>query len=1209
MFEGQAQVAPRRQGSLREAGQTQKTRQQEANRRQAGRSEVKPLNRIARRAAGSLGLFAVVLGVGAGPAFAAPVLNVLLTRQASEVQVISVKASGGQYRLRWGTGGPGVSETGDLPYNAGEAAVQSALNALTNVSAGGGSVTVAGSGVAGTSQVRFDGGPLANTDVPQLTGTDGTIPLSGAGSRVVVKAHYLSGVSRADAKLPYRVAVKNTGADPTVGVVTAKIELPAGLQTSVLKTEGTGWTCEKFPAAGTEVAKANCTRSDALAAGASYPPLTVTAALGADVPEHAVATATVSNAASATATATDEFDFVFRPFALSFLDSEAIDAQGNRYTQAGGHPFSAGIDFGWTSARNQPGDAHGPIENPRKVVIDLPRGLVANALAVPQLCPSLEDVIASTCPAASAVGLVDVDVALQSDFHNFPLTVFAIEPEVGLPAQFGFAETVTLRASYTLSPRLRADDGYAISLDVTPAPFSPVLRHLNEGLFCGFGAKLKGNGQFEGCREASDPLANPLPLATNPTRCSGAPPTTKVSTDSWQHPGAFVSAEVSDPLNTGCQSVDFQPDVSLEPTNRQAETPTGVDVEITMPTDGLESKGGLSQSALDNAIVTFPRGMSLNPAAAHGLGSCTPAQVGLGTNDEARCPLSSQVGTIEIDTPLIRETLTGHVFLASQNDNPFKSTLGLYLVFSSEKDGITIKVPGKIEPDPVTGQLTSSFLENPEQPFSRLAIKFNSGPRAPLINPPKCGTYAIHSEMSPWSAASPANPTPEEIVGKDSLYRVTSGPNGSPCPSGALDPKFDAGLQNASAGSKSPFVLRLSREDGSDRFTGLGITMPEGLTAYLKGIPYCPEHVLAGISGAELTGAPELANPACPAASQVGTVQAGAGAGPYPFYAPGRAYLAGPYKGAPLSIAVVAPAVAGPFDFGNVVVRNALYVDPVTTQVSVVSDPIPTILHGILLDLKDLRVNIDRQGFTAAPTNCEPASVTARISGESGASVSRSNRFQVGDCASLGFKPKLGLRLFGGTKRGAHPRLRATLTSRPGDANIAGAVVALPHSEFLDQAHIRTICTRVQFRANACPQGAIYGHAEATTPLMDSPLSGPVYLRSSDNPLPDLVVSLRGPDSQPIEVVLAGRIDSVNGGIRSSFEAIPDQPVASFILNMQGGKKGLLVNSRNICKSANRASARFTGQNGGVAELRPALQSSCGKATKMAKRQKRRSGR
>jgi hypothetical protein len=1171
---------------------------------------VNPLNRATLGVAVSLGLAALMLCLGVASALAAPSFEVELSRQASEIQAVFVKASGGQFRLNFGAGAPAVSETGDIKFNASAAEVESALNALPNVKKEGGSVRVGSSNAGVYEEIRFSGG-LANTEVAQLIGRDGTTPLSGAGSRVVTRTNYQAEVSRSDEMLEYVATVKNTGADPTAGTVTLEVVLPGGLEGSVFKAEGSGWSCAKSVATNVQPATATCASSGVLGPADSYPDLTVIAKLGADAPNHALATATVSGGSASAASESDEFDFTAaKPFRLENLDSEVIDANGNDFTQAGGHPLSAGISFqisthqsGYESLFvNRP-----PTEKPRKVVVDLPRGLVANPLAVPVVCPSMEDVIAKTCPTGSAVGLIDVDVDLHSLDTTIRLPIFSITPEVGLPAQFGFAELDNIKSSFTLSPRLRADDGYAISLDVSPSVQSPALRRLHEGLFCSFGAKVNGN-TFEGCREASDPLANDVPLATNPTRCSGTPPTSKVSTDSWEHPEDFVSAEVADPSNTGCEGIDFQPTVSLEPTSKQADSPTGVDVEITMPTDGLESNTGLAQSSLDNATVTFPKGMSLNPAAAHGLGSCTPAQAKLGSNQDDECPLSSQVGTIEIDTPLIRETLTGHVFLAAQGDNPFKSTFGLYMVFSSKRDGVTIKVAGKLEADPVTGQLTASFVENPEAPFSRLALKFNSGPRAPLVNPPKCGVYAIHSEMSPWSAASPANPTAEEIVAADSVYKVTSGPNGGSCPSGALEPKFDAGLKNATAGSKSPFVLKLSREDGTQRLTGLDVSVPKGLTAYLKGIPYCPEHLLAGISSAELTGTPQLINPSCPPASAVGTVQAGAGVGSFPFYAPGRAYLAGPYKGAPVSMVIVTPAVAGPFDLGNVVVRNALYIDPVSAQVTVKSDPIPTILHGLLLDVRDIRVNVDRPGFTAAPTNCEPSAITAQIRGESGDSVSRSNHFQVGDCAALGFKPKLALRLFGGAKRGAYPRLKATLTAPTGNANVAGTSVAMPHSEFLAQSHIRTVCTRVQFAARACPAGSIYGRAEAVTPLLDSPLNGPVYLRSSSNPLPDLVVALRGPDSQPIEVVLSGRIDSVNGGIRVTFDAVPDQPVSAFTLNMQGGKKGLLVNSRDICKTVNRATVKFTGQNGKTTNLRPKLQSAC-KKTKQHKKKTRRNGR
>jgi hypothetical protein len=1192
---------------------------------------MKRLRGSARLFSGAVGLTAIFFGANASPALAAPAFDAQLTHQASEVQVVNVRASSGQFRLRFGVGGPGVAETGDLKaevlnVNTAIAEVQSAINGLFNVNTGGGSVSVR-SFEAGLYVVTFDGGPLANTDVPPLTGTQGTTPLAGGLERVSILTAYPAGVSRSDERLNYALRVKNTGPDPTAGATTAEVSLPGGLETAVLSATGTGWSCTSTAAAGVVLARASCTSSQVVGPGNSFNLLTIASKLGADAPGHAVATATVTGGGAVSpGTDTDEFDFLpAKPFGIEAFDTEVDDIAGGDFTQAGGHPFAASLTMSPYTYRTLSGEIE-PIEPIKNVITDLPRGFIGNALAVPMLCPTLSDVLVSTCPAGSAVGEINVDVLLNGDVNQIKMTIYAIEPEYGTPVQFAFAELSTLNSTYTLTPRLRADDGYAISLDATPIATAPPLRRVNYATLCGFGAELSG-GKFKGCKRATDPSANPTPLITNPTRCTGTPPTTRIQIDSWAHPGDFKSAESVDPMPTNCEAVDFEPKVELTPTNARADSPTGMNVEITMPTEGLEKSQGchevqgdessppapcLTQASLDNATVTFPKGMAVNPATASGLEACTLAQLKFHSNDPDQCPEASKVGTVEVDTPIIKETLTGDVYLAAQKDNPFNSTLGLYLVFESKKDGIVVKVAGKLTPDPVTGQLTSVFTENPEYPFSRLSLRFPEGKRAPLINPPRCGTYAIHSEMSPWSALNPANPTPEEIVAADSTYQVTSGPTGGPCPSGALEPKLEAGLQSAVAGSSSPFTMRLSREDGTQRFTGLELTMPSGLVASLKGVPYCPESALAGISKAELSGAGELANPACPAASQVGTVYAAAGAGPFPFFTPGKAYLAGPYKGAPISIVVVTPAVAGPFDLGTVAIRNAAYVDPASAQVTVKSDPIPTILHGLLLDVREIRVNVDRPGFIQAPTNCSPAAVTAKVSGEEGGTASVSDYFQTRGCSPLPFKPSLNLRLFGGTKRGAYPRLRAVLTSRPGDANIAGASVALPHSEFLAQEHIRTICTRVQFAAKQCPAGSIYGHAEAVTPLLDQKLSGPVYLRSSSNPLPDLVVALRGPDAQPIEVVLAGRVDSVNGGIRNSFDVVPDAPVSKFVLSMQGGDKGLLVNSRDLCKSKgkNKATARFSAQNGREATRRPVLKAKCkgggGKGAKQGKSGKRR---
>jgi hypothetical protein len=285
--------------------------------------------------------------------------------------------------------------------------------------------------------------------------------------------------------------------------------------------------------------------------------------------------------------------------------------------------------------------------------------------------------------------------------------------------------------------------------------------------------------------------------------------------------------------------------------------------------------------------------------------------------------------------------------------------------------------------------------------------------------------------------------------------------------------------------------------------------------------------------------------------------------------------------------------VVGPFDFGNVVIRAGIKVDPETAVVSVVSDPFPTIVHGVLLRVRDIRLRMDRPNMTLNPTSCDRMTVNAAAFGTSGAIAPLTNPFQVGGCTRLGFKPRLSLRLKGGTKRAQYPSLRATLRARPGDSNIARASVALPRSEFLAQEHIGTVCTRVQFAASACPKKSVYGFAKAVTPLLDKPLQGPVYLRSSNNPLPDLVADLDG----QFEITLVGRIDSKSQGIRTTFSVVPDAPVTRFTLKMHGGKKGLLVNSRNICRRPGRALVKMVGHNGRTSLTKPRLAAKCRRGT------------
>jgi hypothetical protein len=413
-----------------------------------------------------------------------------------------------------------------------------------------------------------------------------------------------------------------------------------------------------------------------------------------------------------------------------------------------------------------------------------------------------------------------------------------------------------------------------------------------------------------------------------------------------------------------------------------------------------------------------------------------------------------------------------------------------------------------------------------------------------------------------------------------------------------------AGTLNQNAGSYTPFDLHLTRTDAEQEITSYSTVLAPGLLGKIAGVPYCPE---AAIAAAKLSsGAAQTEHPSCPAASLIGHTISGFGLGSVLAYAPGGLYLAGPFHGSSFSVVAIDAATVGPFDLGTIVIRSAIKVDPRTAQVSIDSagsDPIPHIRLGIPLHLRDVRVHLDKPGFTLNPTSCAPFAVPSSLSGSHApftnprdASATPTVPFQVSNCSSLQFKPKLALKLKGGTRRGDYPALRASVTPPPSqEAGIAAAAVTLPASEFLAQNHIQTICTNPQFAHHECPSGSVYGHAAATTPLLGEALEGPVYLRASANPLPDMVAALHGAGTG-IEIEVVGRIDSFHGGLRATFEGLPDAPVSKFVMALNGGKHGLLVNERNVCTSDETATARFTGQQNSGWISHPRLEDSvCGK--------------
>ncbi|HEX2392972.1 MAG TPA: hypothetical protein VHI77_08640, partial [Solirubrobacterales bacterium] len=632
-----------------------------------------------------------------------------------------------------------------------------------------------------------------------------------------------------------------------------------------------------------------------------------------------------------------------------------------------------------------------------------------------------------------------------------------------------------------------------------------------------------------------------------------------------------------------CTTIPYAPSLeNVEPGTAAVNSPAGAALTIRVP----HILGGDEQDSSDTraATVTLPARMGINPSAANGLQACTDAQFGKGTQNPVGCPAASRIGTVKIESPPLPEgALEGPVFVGQQlsRDPTSGNEYRIFVDAESARYGISARLIGNVRADPRSGQLSTTFAEDPQVPFSSAVLRFDGGARAVLSSPPTCGPNTTTASMVPWSGNPPATPSKS--------FNLTATPGGGACPATmaarAFAPGFGAAPRSSAAGAYSPLSIHLSRGDGQQELKGAQILLAPGMTGRLAGIPYCPEAALTG--AAARAGAAEAASSSCPVASQVGIATIAAGTGPAPLTIAGKVFLSGPYHGAPLSLAVVTPATAGPFDLGTAVVRVALFVNPETAQVSAVSDPIPDVFGGTQLSIRSVDLSIDRPRFSLNPTSCEPSSIGGVLNGGGAdpsnpaafSAVPVSAPFRATECGALGFRPKLVTKLTGGpgsTRRARNPGLKATLTAREGDANIRRTVLTLPHSEFLDQAHIRTICTRVQLAASACPPGSVYGFARAKTPLLDDELAGPVYLVASDHELPDLLADLKG----QVEIHLRGVISAAKARIKTVFDPLPDVPVSRFTMTMFGGKRSLLQNSRNLCGKPALSVLALAAQNG-----------------------------
>ena len=942
------------------------------------------------------------------------------------------------------------------------------------------------------------------------------------------------------------------------------------------------------------------------------------------------------------------------------FNSKFVNEDGSVATQAGSHPFAfdTGIEF---STHIDPFfEKEVPDGNLKDLLVGLPNGFTGTDQAMPS-CPTAGFLVRGPfnhpdCPNNTAVGAART----EAGGGLFIGPIYNLVPPPGVVVKLGywvFSVPVVIEVGveenypYKVISRLANVSQAALFTKGRIELWGDPASHAHDpvrGDCLGVPASGTPGGSYEEPFVSSGQTCEvnlpEVPFFTMPRSCQG-PMLTSYAADVWQEPGAWLpdgEPDLSDPRwasgqiestddaippnpqpPTGCSRLGFNPSITAVPTTKAANSPTGLDFSLNLHDEGLTNPEGLAQSDIRKTEVTLPEGFSLNSSIAEGLEVCTQAQVARETafsEPGDGCPDASKIGTVEVKTPLLDENVNGALYQAAPYENPFNSLVALYIVIKNPILGVKVVQPLNVIPDPVTGRLTTVAEEMPQLPFSHFNLHFREGTRSPLASPPGCGTYEAQATLYPWSGGAPVHTT--------SAFQIITGPEAGPCPTGGLPPFHPgliAGSINNAAGRFSPFNVRLFRTDSEQEITHFSIKLPPGITAKLAGVPYCSNAQIAAAKArtGPHGGQEELNNPSCPAASEIGHTLVGGGVGGALAYAPGKVYLAGPYHGSNLSIVPITAGIVGPFDIGTVVVREALKIDPETAEAFIDatgSDPIPHIIKGIPVHLRDIRVYVDKPSFVLNPTDCTRTSTASTVLGSGldfgseadDRPITVSTPYQAADCAALPFKPKLSLRLKGGTSRGAHPAFTARLKMNGiGEAGIARAEVTLPKSEFIENAHFQTICTRVQFKAGAgngtqCPAKSIYGKARAITPILGEPLTGPVFLRSSEHQLPDLVVALH---NSQVDFDLVAHIDSVKGRLRSTFEAAPDAPVSSFVLEMQGGKKGLFENSTNLCRGTHTAEANFDGQNGKSWDKRPELvPSGCkakGRKGKAAKRHQR----
>jgi hypothetical protein len=989
----------------------------------------------------------------------------------------------------------------------------------------------------------------------------------------------------------YYILVENTGGAASEGEVTIADELPAGATLVALEGEPQeAASCETS----TEPVELTCKYSGAVVPGGwlvmkvkvSVPPgftgtLTDKASVagGGAPPAEAQVGAQVGEQLPS--------------FGISDFAFEALGPAGEPDPQAGDHPEQVTVTTLTPSVLDSRGGGMAlPVESIKDLVFYLPLGFLGNP-QVTQRCPAPlvggNGGSESACPSSDQVGSIEVfdfggiDAPLHTPTHVF--SIYNVEPEQGYPAEFAFPDNglvITMYASV-----VRHEGAYMLRIAVPGVPRVAQL--------VGAIATFFGNVREKYTVEGEEETRNVGAFLTNPTDCAAEPLSAAVEADTWEAPERWLTRSATAyPQLIGCELLGFAPTLASAPETTQADEPSGYEIHVSVP-QAPNTFPDLGTPPLHDVTIALPPGTALSPAAAAGLGACQPTgPEGIdieGPESEAvgveglphpvpgHCPGSSQLGSVQITSPLLAEKLAGHLFLAAprcggagqspctEADAQNGTLFSLYLEAEAPREGVNIKLAGVASVNPGTGQVTTTFTGNPQFPVSDLVVRLNGGPLAPLANPQSCGTATTTSEILPWSAPVTPAATPA------SSFAVDWDGHGEACPgTPPFAPSFNAGTTDPAAGAYSPFALTLTREDREQDLASITTQLPPGLLAAVSKVEECPE--------------PQAASGSCPAASQIGTATVGVGAGSHPYYVQGQVYFTGPYGGAPFGLTVAVPAVAGPFNLGEVVVRAALYIDPHDAHVTAVSAPFPQMLDGVPLRVRTVAVTLNRPDFTFNPTSCTQQAITATIASAQGATAGVSSPFAVAGCRDLPFSPTFAVSTAGHTSRADGASLRVEVTYKPGQANIRKVAVDLPKQLPSRLSTLKQACPAEVFETNpaVCPAGSMVGSAIAHTPVLKSPLAGPAYLVSHASlAFPDLVIVLQG---EGVTLDLVGHTLITNGITSSTFETVPDAPVGTFELDLPEGPHSALGTNlpaaakRSLCAATLTMPTTLVGQNG-----------------------------